>query len=279
MDVRLHELLAPKRTGCYRPIPDGQAATAEDRVGSTWRFWLAADVGLRSAWAGYAGRRAGRLALSRGRLDPALSSSHHLRPMSSRLPTTGPPVVGIDFGTTNSVVAVLQPDGAVRTTRAPGLEVFRTELCFWAERGALRHSARPHAVAAYLDDPEDTRLIMSMKTYLAQGSFSSTRVMGRRFTLKVLVALFLRGLLAEQDMDSARIVAGRPVRFAGDLADDALGEARLRASFRQAGLGEVEVAYEPEAAASASSHSTTASRSPTRQHKAPPDHGVTQFPA
>ncbi len=173
--------------------------------------------------------------------------------MSSRLPITGPSVVGIDFGTTNSVVGVLQPDGAVRTARAPGLEVFRTVLCFWNERGALRHAAGPHAVAAYLDDPEDTRLIMSMKTYLAQRSFSSTQVMGRPFTLEALVALFLRGLLAEQGLagaalDGARIVAGRPVRFAGDLADDALGEARLRASFRQAGLGEVEVAYEPEAA-------------------------------
>ncbi|HEY0206094.1 MAG TPA: Hsp70 family protein [Acetobacteraceae bacterium] len=168
-------------------------------------------------------------------------------------PVVGPPVVGIDFGTTNSVVAVLRPDGAVRTLRAPGLEVFRTVLCFWTERGALRHAAGPHAVAAYLDDPEDTRLIMSMKTYLAQRSFSSTLVMGRPFTLEALVALFLRGLLADQgfasgELDSARIVAGRPVRFAGELADDALGEARLRESFRQAGLGEVDVAYEPEAA-------------------------------
>ncbi|MGI4941524.1 MAG: Hsp70 family protein [Janthinobacterium lividum] len=165
----------------------------------------------------------------------------------------GAPVVGIDFGTTNSVVAVLQPDGTARMLRAPGLEVFRTVLCFWSERGALRHAAGPHAVAHYLDDPEDTRLIMSMKTYLAQRSFSSTQVMGRPFTLEALVALFLRGLLADQgfasgELDSARIVAGRPVRFAGELADDALGEARLRESFRQAGLGEVDVAYEPEAA-------------------------------
>jgi len=150
-------------------------------------------------------------------------------------------------------VAVLHAGGAVQTQRAPGLDVFRTVLCFWAERGVLRHAAGPHAVAAYLDDPEDTRPIMSMKTYLAQRSFSSTQVMGRPFTLEALVALFLRGLLAGQGLaggglEGARIVAGRPVRFAGDLADDALGEGRLRASFRQAGLGEVEVAYEPEAA-------------------------------
>jgi hypothetical chaperone protein len=71
-------------------------------------------------------------------------------------------------------VAVLHVGGAVQTQRAPGLDVFRTVLCFWAERGVLRHAAGPHAVSAYLDDPEDTRLIMSMKTYLAQPSFSST---------------------------------------------------------------------------------------------------------
>jgi len=186
-------------------------------------------------------------------LDPACGSPHHPRPMSSNPPITGFPVVGIDFGTTNSVVAVLHPHGTVRTARAPGLDVFRTVLCFWNERGALRHAAGPHAVAHYLDDPEDTRLIMSMKTYLAQRSFGSTQVVGRTFTLEALVALFLRGLLADQKLDGAalegaRIVAGRPVRFAGELADDALGEARLRESLRQAGLGEVDVAYEPEAA-------------------------------
>ena len=159
-------------------------------------------------------------------------------------------VIGIDFGTTNSVVAVLCPDG----TRTAGLDPFRTVLCFWADAGgALRHAAGPHAVAAYLDDPEDSRLIMSMKTYLAQRSFTGTQVMGRPFTLEGLVALFLRALLQEHGLDrdalaQARIVAGRPVRFAGELADDALGEARLRDAFCQAGLDGIEVAYEPDAA-------------------------------
>jgi len=176
------------------------------------------------------------------------------------------PLVGIDFGTTNSVVAALQPDGSVRTARfavgAAELDVFRTVLCFWrqdqAGRGALRHAAGPHAVEAYLDDPLDTRLIMSMKTYLAQRSFTQTQIYGHPHTLERLVALFLGALLDGTGMDGtgtdgtgmdgARIVAGRPVRFAGDLADDTLGEVRLREAYRQAGLGEVDVAFEPEAA-------------------------------
>ena len=158
-----------------------------------------------------------------------------------------PAIIGVDFGTTNSVVAVVQPDGGVRTLGGPGLEAFRTVLCFWMERGALAHAAGPAAVAAYLGDPEDTRLIMSMKTYLAQRSFAGTQVMGRGFTLEGLVGLFLLALLGGVGA-GAHIVAGRPVRFAGERADDGLGEARLREGFRQAGLGEVEVALEPEAA-------------------------------
>ena len=165
-------------------------------------------------------------------------------------------LIGIDFGTTNSVVAVQHPDGSVRTTRfavgAAELDVFRTVLCFWqttaAGRNTVQHAAGPYAIEAYLDDPLDTRLIMSMKTYLAQRSFSQTQVYGRPHTLEQMVALFLRALLHGTDTHGAQIVAGRPVRFAGDLADDALGEARLREAYRQAGLGEVEVATEPDAA-------------------------------
>lgn len=164
----------------------------------------------------------------------------------------GLPLIGVDFGTTNSVVAVQQADGLVRTLTFPSggtmADVFRTVLCFWRQGTALRHAAGPHAVSAYLDDPEDSRLIMSMKTYLAQPSFMQTLVHGRPFTLERLVATFLRALLEGPQLAGARIIAGRPVRFAGERADDALGEARLRSSFREAGLGEVELAFEPEAA-------------------------------
>jgi hypothetical chaperone protein len=103
-------------------------------------------------------------------------------------------------------------------------------------------------VEAYLDDPLDSRLIMSMKTYLAQRSFTRTQVHGRPFGLEQMIALFLRDLLAGADLRDAVVVAGRPVRFAGELADDALGEARLREAYRLAGVSEVEVAYEPEGA-------------------------------
>ncbi|WP_043359461.1 Hsp70 family protein [Belnapia sp. F-4-1] len=161
------------------------------------------------------------------------------------------PIIGIDFGTTNSVVARLLPDGRVEAVRFPFggelLDVFRTVLCFTAGAGgAPRHAAGPAAIEAYLEDPLASRLIMSMKSYLAQRSFSETRILTRSFTLEALIAQFLRALLPAEP--GARIVAGRPVRFAGDMPDDALAETRLRAAFAEAGWEDVDLALEPEAA-------------------------------
>jgi len=161
-------------------------------------------------------------------------------------------VIGIDFGTTNSVVTALGADGTAATLSRDTGEVFRSVLCFWADPrgGAMRHAAGPAGIEAYLDEPLASRLIMSMKSYLAQGGFTETRIMGRRFTLESLVALFLRELLAPfgAALEGAEVVVGRPVRFVGERADDALGEARLRAAFAAAGLPAIRVALEPAAA-------------------------------
>lgn len=161
------------------------------------------------------------------------------------------PAIGLDFGTTNSVAALRGADGAVRTLRLPGGEVFRSVLCFWAGAdGRPRDAAGPAAIEAYLESPLDSRLIMSMKSYLAQRSFTETRIMGRAWGLEALVATFLRHWLAPfaAEMEGARIVVGRPVRFLGESAEDAFGEARLRAGFAAAGLPDIAVALEPAAA-------------------------------
>jgi hypothetical chaperone protein len=165
-------------------------------------------------------------------------------------------IIGIDFGTTNSVLAMLGPDGTSSTAvfGPEQLDTFRSVLCFWSEeegpRRELRSAAGPEAIAAYLDDPLDSRLIMSMKSYLAQRSFTQTTLYGRAVTLEQLIAIFLRAFLAASGIavQDARIVAGRPVRFVGETADDAFGEARLRAAFAEVGLHGIEVAFEPEAA-------------------------------
>ena len=159
--------------------------------------------------------------------------------------------IGVDFGTTNSVVALLHDDGRMATQRHAALDVFRSVLCFWTEetaaRRVLRQEAGPEAIAAYLEDPLDSRLIMSMKTYLAQRSFSETRIFGHPFTLERLIGRFLAALLADTT-SASRVIVGRPVRFAGELVDDALGADRLRGAYAEAGLRDISLALEPEAA-------------------------------
>ena len=168
-------------------------------------------------------------------------------------------ILGIDFGTTNSVAAALDTGtGEVRNHRfdigGAAYDVFRTVLCFWAEQTAarktLRHAAGPAAIAAYLEEPLDSRLVMSMKTYLASRNFTSTSLFGRPLTLEQLIGLFLRDLFDSAGLEPAglTIVAGRPVRFAGEQADDTLGESRLRAAFAEAGFSSIDLALEPEAA-------------------------------
>jgi hypothetical chaperone protein len=173
-------------------------------------------------------------------------------------------ILGVDFGTTNSVVTRLEADGAVSTVRVAfgtaEMDVIRSVLCFWndgaRDRVVLRSAVGPAAIEAYLDDPLDSRLMMSLKSYLAQRSFSETRVFGRSFTLEALIGLFLQALLPRSAgteptgavQNGVVIVAGRPVRFAGDTPDDELGEARLRGAYAVAGWGSVQTALEPEAA-------------------------------
>ena len=164
-------------------------------------------------------------------------------------------VIGVDFGTTNTVVSLLLPDGTAQTVRhrfgTAELDVVRTLLCFWNEGNgkqlALRNGVGPAAIEAYLDDPLETRLMMSLKSYLAQRSFTETRVFGRSFTLEELIALFLRPVVPVAS-DGAVLVAGRPVRFVGDGADDTLGEQRLRSAYAGIGWATVQTALEPEAA-------------------------------
>lgn len=167
--------------------------------------------------------------------------------------------IGIDFGTTNSVIVIARPDRTIQTIRFPSpdgdtSETCRTLLALWQElEGGRRVNERAvgaHAIEAHLDDPSETRLIMSMKSYLAQASFRETQVFGQRLSLESLIATFLQEFMALGGLSPAdcHVTVGRPVHFVGDNADDALGETRLRAAFAQAGFAQVSVMMEPEAA-------------------------------
>ena len=169
--------------------------------------------------------------------------------------------LGIDFGTTNTALAVADDAGNVTTAHFPhagkSTSSFRSVLCFvvddeQGQRG-LRTSAGPRAIADYLDYGNEARLIQSIKTFLSSAAFKETSVFGARHTIEELIAILLHHLkTASQGTIGAvsnKVVAGRPVRFAGDYADDDLAVRRLHDAFGMAGFDDLSFAYEPLAAA------------------------------
>jgi hypothetical chaperone protein len=166
--------------------------------------------------------------------------------------------LGIDFGTTNSVVALAGDDGVVTNVVWPSgsgaVDVFRTALFFWSEgrapRATIRHVAGPEALERALAGTGEGRFIQSIKTYVASRAFAETRLFARRYAIEDLVATFL-GHLTEpvEARDGVRVVAGRPVVFAGETPDEALAVDRLHQAYRLAGFPKVELSFEPLGAA------------------------------
>ena len=172
--------------------------------------------------------------------------------------------IGIDFGTTNSSVAlatggervelVTFPSGSARTAS------FRSVLYLEqvkSPNGVKRVHAQtgPAAIQHYLEAEEKGRLIQSLKSHLSSRSLTGTEIFGRRHRLEELIARMLKDLrksAEEQFGKSARrAVVGRPVRFVGaeTTEEDDFAVGRLREAFTLAGFEHVEFEFEPVAAA------------------------------
>ncbi len=167
--------------------------------------------------------------------------------------------LGIDFGTTNSVMALASSatQGDMIRFAAPSGEssVFRSALCFWQEegvRGGLAHEAGPWAIEEFLEFPQGSRFIQSFKSVAANPSFETAGIFEKRFRFEDMGALFLEHLL-EHAGDALKtlpeqVIVGRPVRYVGARADAALARTRYDAMF--AALGRpVHYVYEPVGAA------------------------------
>ena len=172
------------------------------------------------------------------------------------------PALGLDFGTTNSALALGGGEAAPRLARFVGPDAltptFRSLLYFDREdeRGPVEMYAGPAALVAYLErDVHAGRLIQSMKSFLASRLFSATEIFGRSYRLEQLIGLLLGRLREEAEVELGvevrSAVVGRPVRFVGaqDAEDEKLALSRLHAGLVNAGFREVRFEYEPIGAA------------------------------
>ena len=157
--------------------------------------------------------------------------------------------VGIDFGTTNSAVAIADATGSVQLVPLAGAPHWRTVLYFEPSGGLTAGSP---AIARYLETGGEGRLVQSIKSHLASAAFSRTTIFGRRWQLEDMIAAYLRQVRAASSIDLGnRAVVGRPVRYWGaDTAeDDERAVARMRDALAKAGFDEVVFEYEPVGAA------------------------------
>jgi len=172
--------------------------------------------------------------------------------------------VGIDFGTTNSSVAIAAKNAPIRfasfSSSAKELLSFRSVLyfeMFKTEAGIKRtHSlSGPEAIERYLDADEKGRLIQSLKSHLPSKMLTGTEIFGRRHKLEELISRILSDLRkqAEKQFEQPirNAVVGRPVRFVGSesIAEDEYAVSRLREAFTMAGFEHVDFEMEPVAAA------------------------------
>lgn len=169
--------------------------------------------------------------------------------------------LGLDFGTTNTVIAVADTRDDTHsvsfTSPAGTTDSMRTALSFLKDpqlgAGALKVEAGQAAIRAFIDNPGDCRFLQSIKTFAASALFQGTLVHARRFQFEDLMEVFLKRLQAYAGdgwPDGAkRLVAGRPVHFAGASPDPALAVTRYNEALTRLGFPEIHYVYEPVAAA------------------------------
>lgn len=160
---------------------------------------------------------------------------------------------GIDFGTTNSALAVYnEGTGEIQHTI-----IIPSLIYFYEHRkpdGSPNFVVGEEAISAYLSEGMKGRFIKSVKQILSRSSFIETRIQNNRYNAAQLVAIIIRELKQKADkligQDCSKAVIGRPVFFDdNNVQKDTLAQTRLSKAAELAGFTDVRFQFEPIGAA------------------------------
>lgn len=161
--------------------------------------------------------------------------------------------LGIDFGTSNSAMAVRQGSGRARLLALEGTATGLPTALFFNTEDQRTHFGRD-AIEQYLSGTEG-RLMRSLKSLLGSALLQDKTVVHHSaVSYQDIIALFLQ-MLAQQARSALgglpeRVLLGRPVHFVDDNPErDQQAQAALQQAAHDAGFGEVSFQLEPIAAA------------------------------
>lgn len=178
--------------------------------------------------------------------------------------------IGIDFGTTNTVVALKDADGAVHVLEidplskdeeadaaAEGREnardprLLKTLLFFASRRESFFGS---QAIAQYFDRGMEGRFFQSIKRLLPNPDFTGTSLFGAHADLESLITRILAEVkkrieAAVGPIDDVPIAFGRPARYSQDPGREGLAVVRFKRAIGNAGFSKYRLVEEPTAAA------------------------------
>jgi len=161
--------------------------------------------------------------------------------------------LGIDFGTSNSAMAWLGPQGSAHLMALEGDALAMPTAVFYNAEDNSTHFGRD-AIRHYLEGTEG-RLMRSLKSLLGSPLLLETTQIGhQQISFQDIIATYLATLRerATQSLGGAprRVVMGRPVHFVDDDPErDAQAEASLRQAVLSVGFEDVSFQLEPIAAA------------------------------
>ena len=160
---------------------------------------------------------------------------------------------GVDFGTTNSTVAICEKAAPPALVPLEGeYGTIPSALFFSLEDGSVSFGRA--AVSRYMNSAEG-RFMRALKSILGTGLMEETTLVGRdRLTFQRIIGRFLGHLRqrieAEHGDVPEKVVFGRPVRFVDDDDEaDRRAQDQLQAAAHAEGFRHVEFQFEPVAAA------------------------------
>ncbi len=163
--------------------------------------------------------------------------------------------IGIDFGTTNTCVAVRDQAGQVKILAidpaASNQNLIRTLIYMPSRKECFFGKG---AIDQYFDRGMEGRFFQSIKKLLPNSDFNGTSVFGIHVGVEALIARFLTELRNRIEAEVGSIAGvpvrmGRPARYSLEESREQLAVTRFKKAIALAGFSEVELVEEPTAAA------------------------------